>query len=183
MLVKIKENRTVYYRSHNNCINICYISSDCKPVSIWGYFRNGKTYPDQETAYQMKEALLLKKYIESSSAIRNTSLCAQDVENLVQFPINDNMFKLDGYLTEEGQQDMVGIGKRLHHEFPELFENLKDEDVSFISTHDTDVESSTKAFAEGLGNVHFDTASEEEVKLISVSHIIISKDKRQNNKL
>lgn len=160
-------------------LNFCYISSGCEPIGIWGFFRNGKTYPTEQYAQRMKAALFLRNYIESSSSIGNSSLCAQDVENLKNLPINNDMFKLYDYLNEEGHQDMVDIGRRLQHTFPELLKNLKDEDVTFISTGEIGVDNSMKAFIKGLGNLNFVTPTEDEVKMISVSSDINNELQRQ----
>ncbi|XP_053602446.1 multiple inositol polyphosphate phosphatase 1-like [Plodia interpunctella] len=124
----------------------------CEAVSIWGLFRNGKSYPDFEKVKNMKKVTAIRNYLEASYKHGNCSLCAQDVENLRYWSIEDTFFNKSNGLTNEGYQEMLGIGKRLKQAYPKLLENPKDAQY-VINVFDGDgalTEDSAKGFVEGI---------------------------------
>lgn len=126
--------------------------TDCEPVSIWSLMRHGKTYPVAHYAKPMKETLFLKDYVISSYENGNSSLCAQDIENLRNWAPDRNLFDKDGQLSDEGYQELAGIGRRLLQAFPKLLKTLDKNDYIFRAVKEKWAKESIKAFVDGLGN-------------------------------
>ncbi|XP_041976467.1 multiple inositol polyphosphate phosphatase 1-like [Aricia agestis] len=130
----------------------------CEPISMWGIYRHGKRKPSIATSTQMKDALQIQNLISESYKKHHSSICAQDVENLLNWNM-DNKF-LDGKqdLTEEGMREMVGLGNRLKEAFP-LLSDVRDGDYTFRPAKGPWIEESIKYFVKGLGkNIKIDGA-------------------------
>ncbi|XP_061710213.1 multiple inositol polyphosphate phosphatase 1-like [Cydia pomonella] len=124
---------------------------ECEPISIWGIFRNGKTYPDPKSAIRMKEAIAIRDLVVSSYENGRCSLCAQDIDNLRDWVIDNNMFDKTSALHDEGRQEMFSIASRLKQVYSKLNE-LEGANYRFTPTHHHWVKESAKAFLEGLGS-------------------------------
>lgn len=98
----------------------------------------------------MKDAIVIRDTIISSYDNGNSSLCAQDVDNLRQWKIDNKIFGNTHQLTEEGSQDMQGIGSRLKQAFSKLLTKLDKENYTFRSTKGNWIEDSAQAFINGL---------------------------------
>lgn len=125
---------------------------DCEPVSIWGLIRHGKRYPGTEFGKHMKDAVVIKDYVVSSYENGNCSLCAQDVENLRNWDDDKELFKQPFQLTNEGYQELEGIGRRLKQAFPKLLEKLDKKDYVIRHAHGTWMAESAKGFVKGLND-------------------------------
>lgn len=124
----------------------------CEPVSIWGIYRHGKREPGAKFAESMKQALPIRNYITTSYKKGRSSLCAQDVENLQNWQLNQNTLNGKSDLTEEGRQEMLGLSKRLKEVFPDLLSELRNGDYSFRSASGSWIEKSIQHFVKGLGD-------------------------------
>ncbi|CAG9785009.1 unnamed protein product [Diatraea saccharalis] len=122
----------------------------CKPVSIWSLYRNGKSYPDKETANHMENAVSIRNYIAESYTKGKCSLCAQDVDNLINWKMDTKLFKGINALTDEGYQEMYSIANRLKATFPDLFSHLKENEFVFRPTAAGRIEESARAFVNGI---------------------------------
>ncbi|XP_045493085.1 multiple inositol polyphosphate phosphatase 1-like [Colias croceus] len=123
----------------------------CEPVSVWGIYRHGKTYPDLTTGRAMKEAVSLRKYIFSSYEKGHSSLCAQDVENLRNWEFDGKMFENKEDITDEGRKEMLFLGKRLREAFPDILNDVQTSTSTFRSANGKWFENSLKEFVKGLG--------------------------------
>ncbi|KAJ0179836.1 hypothetical protein K1T71_004427 [Dendrolimus kikuchii] len=126
--------------------------TDCKPVSIWALVRHGKRNPGGANADSMKEAIKIRDYVVSSYVNGNSSLCAQDIENLRDMTVDYKMFEQPHQLSAEGHQEMLGIGKRLRQAFPNLLAELDQQNYIFRPAFGNWMENSGKSFIKGLGN-------------------------------
>ncbi|CAH2107245.1 unnamed protein product [Euphydryas editha] len=124
----------------------------CEPVSIWGIYRHGKRFPSSHVSAIMKEAISIRNYVITSYEKGYSSLCAQDVENLRNWELNESFFDGKEDITEEGRKEMVGLGKRLKEAFPTLLNNLREGSYTFRSARGAWMEKSIKHFVKGLGN-------------------------------
>ncbi|KAG7299761.1 hypothetical protein JYU34_016770 [Plutella xylostella] len=123
---------------------------DCEPVSIWHIMRHGPRNPGPDFARKIKTALSYKDDIIKSYEKGNSSLCAQDVDNLKAYEVPEDMFIYVSKLTEEGYNDMFQIGKRIAQTFPKLVESLDDGSYEFRAVYGHWIEKSLKAYVEGL---------------------------------
>ncbi|XP_068630438.1 multiple inositol polyphosphate phosphatase 1-like [Battus philenor] len=124
----------------------------CSPISIWGLFRHGKRYPSIGFGKKMEDALAIRNYIAASYEKGRSSLCAQDIEDLKNWPIDKKMFNGAKQLTTEGYEEMLGIGKRFKEAFPSLLDNLEKGSYSIRPALGHWIEDSAKAFIKGLNN-------------------------------
>lgn len=60
----------------------------------------------------MKDAISIRDEIQSSYLKGNSGMCAQDVENLNNWRLDNNIFDNILQLSEDGYDEMLGIGKR-----------------------------------------------------------------------
>ncbi|XP_047986193.1 multiple inositol polyphosphate phosphatase 1-like [Leguminivora glycinivorella] len=124
---------------------------ECEPISIWGIFRSGRTYPDPKSAIKMKEAIAIRDLVVSSYEKGRCSLCAQDIDNLRDWAIDKDMFDKTSALHDEGRKEMFGVASRLKEVYT-LLKELDRANYAFRSTQHRWVKESAKAFMEGLGN-------------------------------
>lgn len=132
------------------CIHETIFATGCEPVSIWGLVRHGKISPGLEHGAHMKDALVIRDTIISSYDNGNSSLCAQDVDNLRQWKVDSKMFGKTHQLTDEGTQDTQGFGSRLKQAFSKLLAKLDKENYTFRAAEGNWIEDSAKAFINGL---------------------------------
>lgn len=130
--------------------NVC--ATGCEPVSIWGLVRHGKIYPGLSSGGNMKDAIVFKDYVVSSYDLGNSSLCAQDVDNLRHWTPDSKMFGKTNQLCEEGYQESLAMGSRLKEAFPKLLSKLNKENYTFRPASGNWIEGSAKAFINGLQN-------------------------------
>ncbi|KAJ8732801.1 hypothetical protein PYW07_015400 [Mythimna separata] len=123
----------------------------CEPISVWTIMRHGKKNPGTKFLQDIKGVLNFKDHIVSSYDNGNSSLCAQDVDNLREWEIATSFIDEPNEITNEGYQEMFRIGSRLKEALPEIFNGLKDEEYSFRPTFGPRGEVSAQAFIEGLG--------------------------------
>ncbi|KAL4706577.1 hypothetical protein ACJJTC_015775 [Scirpophaga incertulas] len=100
----------------------------------------------------MKIAEAIRNYIVESFDKGNSSLCAQDVENLKNWFSDKKLYTGIQTLTDEGYQEMHTIAKRLKMTLPNLLSNLRQREYRFGSTSKDKIEESAKAYADGFGN-------------------------------
>lgn len=100
----------------------------------------------------MRDALIIKDYIVSSYEKGNSSLCAQDVENLRNWKVNMDIFEKPSELTKEGYQESEGIARRLKQAFPKLLENLENEHALIRPARGYWIEESAKGFIQGISD-------------------------------
>ncbi|XP_063361399.1 multiple inositol polyphosphate phosphatase 1-like [Cydia amplana] len=124
---------------------------ECEPMSIWGIFRNGKTYTDPKSAIRMKEAIAIRDLVVSSYEKGRCSLCAQDIDNLRDWAIDNDMFDKTSALHDEGCQEMIDIASRLKQVYSKLNE-LEGANYRLRPTNHPWVKESARAFLEGLGS-------------------------------
>lgn len=99
----------------------------------------------------MKKVIAIRNYVISSYEKGNSSLCAQDVENLRNWEFNESIFDGKQDITEEGRKEMTGLGKRLKEAFSALLNDLQKGSYTFRSARGPWIEKSIKHFVNGLG--------------------------------
>ncbi|CAH1644365.1 unnamed protein product [Spodoptera littoralis] len=123
----------------------------CETISVWSMLRHGKRNPSQRYSEDIQFILKnYKDYIVSSYEIGNSSLCAQDVENIKNWKIETSMLDEPNELSNEGYRELLNIGRRIKETFPELMSNLQENEYKFTPGFGTRFEESAKAFIEGL---------------------------------
>ncbi|XP_050669497.1 multiple inositol polyphosphate phosphatase 1-like [Leptidea sinapis] len=121
----------------------------CKPTNIWTIIRHGKRSPGRRFGKYMKETVTIKDFISKE----NSTLCAQDVDNLKNWQADSELFGKPSSLTKEGYLEFYGIAKRLREAYPELFNNTEDDAKYFLqSAIGHWVEDGVEGFIEGLSN-------------------------------
>lgn len=135
--------------------------SECEPISMWSIIRHGQRNPGIDFARQMKKALSLKKLIVKSFDRKNSSVCAQDIENLRNWNVPMDMLTNVRYLTKQGYQESLGIGQRIRAVFPDLVNNLEEGTYQFQSAYGHWLVNSMKAFVEGITAGNNDKMIEE----------------------
>ncbi|XP_068630681.1 multiple inositol polyphosphate phosphatase 1-like [Battus philenor] len=100
----------------------------------------------------MLDATIIKDYIKTSHKKGEGRMCAQDVENLLNWVIDQDMLNNIHQLAEEGYQEMAGIGHRLSNVFQDLLSNMDDDSYTLRATNDRWVQNCVKAFIKGVGN-------------------------------
>lgn len=113
--------------------------------------RHGKKNPGSKFLNDIKEVLYIKDYIISSYDDRNSSLCAQDVDNLRDWEIKTSFIDEPNLIVNEGYQEMLTFGSRLKEALPEIFADLHEEEYAFRPTFGPRGEVSTDALIKGLG--------------------------------
>ncbi|KAJ8732797.1 hypothetical protein PYW07_015396 [Mythimna separata] len=203
---KYLSNKTPYELVRGDIRDSLVKHTDCEPVSIWGFIRHGHRNPGTVFGNYMKDALVIKDYIVSSYERGNSSLCAQDVENLQKWQVDKEMFDKAYQLTQEGYLESEGIGRRLRQAFPKLLAKLDENDYQFRPGPGAWMVDSVKAFVDGIydspltiqpTNTDFDIISpfdtckkyldfklsdkpyEESMKFLSSPEYLAAKDKMQ----
>ncbi|KAJ8732798.1 hypothetical protein PYW07_015397 [Mythimna separata] len=147
---KYFSNKTPYEFVRGDIRDSLVKLTGCEPVSIWGLIRHGHRFPGIEYAKHMKAALVIKDYIVSSYERGNCSLCAQDVENLRTWQDDKQMLDNHHQLSEEGNLESVGLGRRLRQAFPKLLAKLDKNDYQFRPAPGEWMADGVKAFVDGL---------------------------------
>ncbi|XP_034824602.1 multiple inositol polyphosphate phosphatase 1-like [Maniola hyperantus] len=124
----------------------------CEPVSIWTLIRHGKRYPGIDYQRIMLQALAIRDYVVQSYLTGNSSLCAQDVENLRNWEVDTKLFENTHSLTDEGYQEILEIGCRLKEAYSELLSDLEDGSYSLRSAFGHWVEDGVDGFVKGVAN-------------------------------
>ncbi|KAJ8732803.1 hypothetical protein PYW07_015402 [Mythimna separata] len=125
-------------------------TEECKAVSVWTIMRHGKRNPSQSFAHYIQHILKYKDFIVSSYEIGNSSLCAQDIENLKNWNVDLTMLSNPYVITTEGYQETLRLSNRMMETFPELLKKLPEKDYSFLPGFGRHLEVSARAFIEGL---------------------------------
>ncbi|XP_075971012.1 multiple inositol polyphosphate phosphatase 1-like [Anticarsia gemmatalis] len=115
-------------------------------------------YPSGDFLKRMKEALFIKDDIVSSYENGNSSLCAQDVDNLKNWSPGEDLVR-EYELHDEGYQEIMKLAQRLKKAFPKLFELLDAKDYTFRSVNEEIAENSMKGFIAGLGKLNISVDS------------------------
>ncbi|KAJ8731980.1 hypothetical protein PYW08_014710 [Mythimna loreyi] len=122
----------------------------CEAVSIWAIIRHGKRNPEEKYAQNMRHVLKQKDFIVSSYEIGNSSLCAQDIENIKNWNVDTAVLTKLNEIAEEGYQELLRLGSRINEAFPELLKELQEKDYLFLPAFGQRFVDSAKAFVEGL---------------------------------
>lgn len=125
----------------------------------------------------MEDALAIRDYVVASYEKGHSSLCAQDIEDLKNWPVDTKMFDGKRQLTSEGYEEMLGIGKRLNQAFPLLLKNLEKENYIFRSAVGHWIEDSCEAFVKGFENrnLHAEKAlKQSDIMAVSLSLMIFT---------
>ncbi|XP_026740044.1 multiple inositol polyphosphate phosphatase 1-like [Trichoplusia ni] len=147
---KYHSNKTPYNAVRGDIRDSAIKLKGCEAVSIWGLLRHGKRNPGILFVKQMKDAVAIRDYVASSYEKGNSSLCAQDVENLRNWMDDKKTLDKPFQLTDEGYQEALGIGQRFKQAFPKLLSNLEPNDYVFRHAHGMWILDSAKGFVEGL---------------------------------
>lgn len=100
----------------------------------------------------MIDTLAVRDYVVASYRRGNSSLCAQDVENLRDWKPSDELFGNTHGLTRDGYLEIFGIGRRLKEAFTELLSDLEDGSYSIRSASGHWVEDGVEGFTKGLSD-------------------------------
>ncbi|KAJ8731976.1 hypothetical protein PYW08_014706 [Mythimna loreyi] len=138
----------------------------CEAVSIWAIMRHGKRNPGENFAQNMQQILKQKDLIVSSYEIGNSSMCAQDIENLRNWNVDTAMLSKPNEIAEEGYQELLRIGNRINEAFPELLKELQKKDYLFLSGFGQRFEESAKAFVKGL-NQNLNIGNDTDNKILA----------------
>ncbi|KAJ8731978.1 hypothetical protein PYW08_014708 [Mythimna loreyi] len=122
----------------------------CEAVSIWAIMRHGKRNPGQIFARHMQHILEHKDVIVSSYEVGNSSLCAQDIENIKNWNVDVPVLTKPNEIAEEGYQELLRIGNRINEAFPELLKELQAKDYLFLPGFGQHLKESARAFVQGL---------------------------------
>lgn len=130
---------------------VVYILKGCKPMSVWAFIRHGQRSPGAVFAKNMLDTIRVRDYVAESYRRGNSSLCTEDVENLLNWEPSEE-FKARHSLTRNGYQEVFGIGRRLKEAFSELLSDLEDGSYSIRSAYGYWVEDGVEGFVKGLSN-------------------------------
>ncbi|KAJ8732802.1 hypothetical protein PYW07_015401 [Mythimna separata] len=122
----------------------------CEAVSIWVITRHGKRNPDVNFAQNMQHIIKQKDFIVSSYEIGNSSLCAQDIENIKNWDVDMDMMSKPNEIAKEGYQDLLRFANRMQESFPKLLKDFQEQDYLFLQGFGQRFEKSARAFVEGL---------------------------------
>ncbi|KAJ8731977.1 hypothetical protein PYW08_014707 [Mythimna loreyi] len=123
----------------------------CELISGWTIMRHGKKNPGSKFLRNINSVLNFKDHIVSSYDNGNSSLCAQDVDNLREWKIDTSFINNPNKITNEGYQEMFTFGSRIKEALPEIFNNLREEEYSIQPTFGPRSEVSAEALIKGLG--------------------------------
>ncbi|KAJ0179835.1 hypothetical protein K1T71_004426 [Dendrolimus kikuchii] len=123
----------------------------CEPISIWSLIRHGKNNPGGNFTKLVSRALSVKEDIIASYDNGNSSLCAQDMENLRRWSLDRTMIEKSDQLAKEGYEEMYELGVRLKRVFGKLLQNLDKDNYMFKPASGDVIHDSAKAFVKGLG--------------------------------
>lgn len=160
LILRISANISIYIYILYNCILYSiyilkqYFLADCEPVSLWALMRHGKRNPSINFFRDMQTTLFIKDYIVSSYEKGNSTLCAQDIDNLRSWVIEEEMSKNINQLSDEGYEDMIRLGKRIKQTFPKILNELSRGDYKFASLKHKRIQTSLEAYVKGLGNTN-----------------------------
>lgn len=116
--------------------------------------RHGKRNPSQKYAQDMKNILKFKDFIVSSYEIGNSSLCAQDIENIKNWKVETAMLDEPYEINKEGYQEALLIGKRINESFSKLLKDLHEKDYFFLAGFNRHLKESARAFIVGLNQTN-----------------------------
>lgn len=142
----------------------------CEPISVWAIMRHGKRHPGIKFVQAIKDFLNYKDFIISSYDNGNSTLCAQDIENIRKWKIDKNMFNKPNEIANEGYQELVGIGSRLKESFPEVLNKLQEQDYLFVPAFGSRMQNSAEAFIKGLKNKNLTVQkADDDYSVVAVS--------------
>lgn len=121
---------------------------DCQPISIWSLISSAKNTAEIDIK-TLDESLLIRENVISSYMSGKSSLCAQDIENLKNWSVDNKMLSKINFLTEEGEQELMGIANRLQKAFPSLLRDLKNGNHKLSSAKGS-IEENTNTFVKGF---------------------------------
>ncbi|XP_013178148.1 PREDICTED: multiple inositol polyphosphate phosphatase 1-like [Papilio xuthus] len=124
----------------------------CKTISLWGLVRHGKRNPGENFVYKMLDATLLKDYIKTSHEKGDGIMCAQDVDNLSNWIIDEDTFHNVHQIAKEGYEEMAGLGHRFSAVFKDLLISTDEKNYTLRSAYGHWLENSAKGFIQGIGN-------------------------------
>lgn len=151
--------------------NIDYLG--CDPLSVWIITRHGKRNPGVKYARHIKDILQYKDNIISSFEIGNSSLCAQDIDNLRNSKIDKSFLGEPIQIVSEGYQELLRLGSRLKEALPELLNGLQAENYVFRPAYGRRMYDSARAFIEGLNYDKLNiTDGDDDYSIVAVSWTI-----------
>ncbi|PZC76916.1 hypothetical protein B5X24_HaOG204013 [Helicoverpa armigera] len=125
-------------------------NKQCEPISIWVTVRHGKRNPSTKFAEDIKAFLTYRDDIIASYKMGNSTLCAQDIENIKNWEVDTDMFVRHNEIDAEGYQELVNIAQRFKEAFPELLNEIQNKDYEILTAYGSRMTDSAKAFNEGL---------------------------------
>lgn len=138
-------------------------------MSIWSLVRHGKNHPGDQFSKVISTALNIKEDIIASYDNGSSSLCAQDMENLRRWSLDNTMVNKPNELTKEGYEEMYELGIRLKRVFGKLLDKLDKGSYTFRALSADVVYESSKAFLKGLGYENaFVDKSQSEFNVLAV---------------
>ncbi|XP_014363394.2 multiple inositol polyphosphate phosphatase 1-like isoform X3 [Papilio machaon] len=149
---KYFSSKTPYEFVRGDIRDSVVIKPGCKTISLWGLVRHGKRNPGENFVYKMLDATILKDYIKTSHDKGNGSMCAQDVENLYNWIIDEDTFRNVHQIAKEGYEEMAGLGHRFSAVFKDLLINADENNYTLRSAYGHWLENSVKGFIKGIGN-------------------------------
>lgn len=128
---------------------------------MWALLSDGKNIPDNFYK-NLNESLAIRDKLISSYEQGKSSLCAQDIENVRTWTLDNEILSKPNFLTDEGSQELIGIANRLREAFPQLLQNLKGNYKIAQASGDV-TEDSAKNFAKGFAKerLNIERASED----------------------
>lgn len=118
----------------------------------------------------MKNILKYKDFFVSSYEIGNSSLCAQDIENIKKWEVETGLLDNPFEITMEGYQESLRIGNRINESFRDLLKDLQEKDYLFLHGFDSRLEQSAMAFIEGLNQTNLVTKNgTDDYHIVAVS--------------
>ncbi|KAF9412918.1 hypothetical protein HW555_008697 [Spodoptera exigua] len=149
---KYFSNKTPYNSVRGDIRDSVIKLTGCEAVSIWSLTRHGQRNPGPDYGSSMKDALVIRDYVSLAYKKGNSSLCAQDIENLQNWHFNKDLFDKPYQLTKEGFLESQGIARRLRQTFSKLLGNLESNDYLFRPAPGAWMEESVKGFVQGISS-------------------------------
>ncbi|XP_046683038.1 multiple inositol polyphosphate phosphatase 1-like [Homalodisca vitripennis] len=129
----------------------------CKPLQMWLVCRHGTRYPGSHSIKWFQNLEIIRDQIVANYYEKKTTLCQEDVDNLKTWSFNMKKSEAD-QLTDQGRQDLYGMGQRFLSYFPELLNtSYSPKNFTFRHTKTNRTAESAEYFAKGVFGFNFNT--------------------------